>query len=489
MPRLERGGFMWGMDGVEFAIFVSCVMAEMILLAAQQPWVALGVAPVAVPLGALAAIRRRNRSLLRRLVTKVKHHVAVALGNTRWRFAEAPVRAGSINLPGEVGARVTVHSTKYQHGAFFFDAKTQRATAVLRCESAGWGLESDGDRTARGRAFQRLLNDMVRRRAVDRVAFMARTIPSETSMAVAAYEEAASRRSREDPWIQDVMDTVHAGDGYVDNEGDPLGPEAATAAVTRDCLVAVSISVPRAYRQIKSYGGSLDGAGQVLNEELKIFKEKLPECGVTSYKWLNAAELSDVVRLAVDPGAVEALARSEDERDPDEFSTGVALLIDDEDPKHLVTNGGVHSTFWISEWPQTAVSLGFLEELICRGDYTQTVTEVITAVEPGNGLRQVRKAIQGIESKFSLNDKLGRRTSPLDKRAAADLESREDELADGNVDVRTVGYVRVSAADQDRLEIIEERMNSAATAMDLQKLSGQQWQGFVASSIPVGWGM
>lgn len=489
MPRQERGGFMWGMDGPEFGILVACVMSIMLMLMLQRVLAAGAVALIAVPLGASCAFRWRNRSVIRHVAVKVQHKVKLALGNTRWRFAEAPIKAGEINLPGEVGARVTVHTTKYKNGAFFYDAKTQRATAVLRCESAGWGLESDSDRAMRGNAFKELLNGLVRRSAIERVVNIARTIPSETTAAVAAHDQVVADREVDDPWIQPVMDSVFAGDGYVDKDGDPLGPEHETAAVTRDCLVAVSISVPRAYRQIKSYGGSLDGAGQVLNEELKIFQDKLPDCGVTNSRWLSAAELSDVVRLAIDPGAVEILAQSREDRDLDEFSTGVALLVDDANPKYLVTNGGIHSTWWISEWPQTAVGLGFLEDMICQGDYTQTVTEVLTAVPTGSGLRQVRKALQALQSKFVLNEKLGRRTSPLDTRAQVDLESREDELADGQVDVRCVGYVRLSASDEDTLAIIEEKMTSAAGSMDLQRLDGQHWQGFVASSVPIGWGM
>src|SRR5699024_1665434 len=193
--------------------------------------------------------------------------------------------------------------------------------------------------------------------------------------------------------------------------------------------------------------------------------------------------------LALDVDATEILARTVDERDQDRFDLGSALLVDDADPEVLVTNGGVHSTFWISEWPHTEVPLGFLQDLICGRQYRSVVTPVCTTEDTGTGFRKTSREVDWMASVFDMNRRLGRRTSILDRRAVPDLKERENELADGHVQLRVVGYVRVSGRDGDELAGHEDRMHAAAPNLDLQRLKHLQWEGIVARSRPVGWGL
>lgn len=259
--------------------------------------------------------------------------------------------------------------------------------------------------------------------------------------------------------------------------------------MSRDTLLAISVSVSKAQKQIRSYGGGLQGAAEVLSSEIDRFRERVKECGVTHSEWLTPAQLGDVARLAIDLDATEVLARTVDDRDQDRFDLGSALLVDDQDPEVLVTAGGVHSTFWISEWPRTEVPLGFLQDLICKGQFPSTVTQVFTTEDTDAALRRISKSLDSIESKFDLNRRLGRRTSILDRRAVPELEERENELADGHVPMRVVGYVRVSGRDRDELAVNEDKMHAAAPNLDLQRLKHLQWEGFVSSSLPVGWGL
>lgn len=489
MPRLERGGFMWGLQFLEFLIVAIAILSIVGLMAAQQIVLALVWAVIAIPAAVCAIVAPGGRSLVRRGGTILRHRARLLLGETRWRTAEAPVPAGRLMLPGAVGARLSIHTTKYGHGALIFDAGTRRATAVIRCESAGWANASDDERASRGRGFRKVCNSLVKRPAVKRVAIMARTIPSDTVAAKATHDQTVRDREVHDPWIEDVMDEVWDGRRYVDGEGNLLGPEEQRVAVARDTLVVISVSIAEARGRVKSYGGGLAGAADVLAEEVRGMTERLRECGVTLSTWMTAADLGDAVRLAGDLDAAEILAKRHDGQDPDVFSRGAMLMVDDSNPKALVTSGGVHATWHIAEWPQTEVETGFLEDIICSGEYAHTVTQVFTPVGTGQGLRQVQKGITALESKFDINKRLGRPTSILDRRAAADLKDREEELADGNVDVRVVGYVRVSAKSKEELDVHEQEMMSAASSLDLQRMDGQQWEAFVASSLPVGWGL
>ncbi|GAB4097650.1 type VII secretion protein EccE [Brachybacterium horti] len=487
-PQHERGGFMWGLQLPQFVVVGVVIVSVVGLLMLQQLALAGLWAIVAVPVGVIAAITWKGRPLMYRIWSATKWRTRVILGETRWRTSEAPVPAGTMELPGDVGIRLSVHATKWG-GAITYDARAQRATAVIRCESQGWDLASDSDRSERAYGFAKLCQVISRAPAVDRVVTMARTIPSETTAARKAHESVVQKRAVDDPWGENVMNAVFTGREFVDGEGKLRGPEDQKSAVSRDTLLAISVSVPRAQKQIRSYGGGLQGAAEVLSGEIDRFRERVKETGVTHSEWLTPAQLGDVNRLAIDLDATEILARTVDDRDQDRFNLGVALLVDDADPEVLVTNGGVHSTFWISEWPRTEVPLGFLQDLICTGDFPMTVTQVFTTESTGAALRQVGKSLDSIESKFDINRRLQRRTSILDRRAVPELQERENELADGHVSMRIVGYVRVSGRDRDELAVNEDKMHAAAPNLDLQRLKHLQWEGFVASSLPVGWGL
>lgn len=487
-PRHERGGFMWGLQLHQFAVVSFVVLSIVGLIMLQRLGLALLWSCIAIPIGVVGATTWRGRPLMTRMWYGAKWRTRMALGETRWRTSEAPVHAGSIMLPGDVGARMSVHATKWG-GGIFFDARARRASAVVRCQSQGWDLASDEDRSSRARGFQKLCESIARSTAVERVVTMSRTIPSETTAAVKAHTEVVQKRGVEDPWGENVMASVFSGREFVDAEGKLRGPEDQQVAVSRDVLLVISVSVPKAQRQIKSYGGGLQGAAELIAAEVQQFRENVLECGVTTSEWLTPAQLGDAVRLAIDLDATEVLARTDDQRDQDLFDLGSALLVDDSDPEVLVTNGGVHSTFWISEWPRTFVGLGFLDSLICKAQYPCTVTQVFTTEPTGAALRRIAKAFDALESKTELNRRLQRRTSVLDRRAVPELEERENELADGHVSMRVTGYVRVSGRDRDELSVAESQMHAAAPNLDLQRLTHLQWEGFVASSLPIGWGM
>src|SRR5699024_11641116 len=74
-----------------------------------------------------------------------------------------------------------------------------------KCESQGWDLASDADRSERTQGFAKLCAMVARTPAVERVVSMARTIPSETTAARQAHERTVKEREVEDEWGQDVM--------------------------------------------------------------------------------------------------------------------------------------------------------------------------------------------------------------------------------------------------------------------------------------------
>lgn len=488
-PRLERGGFMWGLDGAQFTIVMSAVASVIFML----PIAGFGSAVVwflfvAGPLGVFGGLRWRSRSLVSLAVVYVTHTVRRARGRTVWKMSEKPIPTGTLPLPGRPGARVSVYGTKWGNGAVLFDAQSQRASVVIRCESVGWPLADDRDQ--RADAFAGVCRALVRRPHIERVAIQARTIPATRAAAVRWHEENTARKGVDDAWGQKQMADVLAGDAFVDADGRLRGPSSRVVPVQRDTLVVVSISVRKATRAIKAAGGGIEGAAQVLASEVRQFHEHLKSCGVSSSKWLTPAQVGDAIRIAVDPQAADRVQQMSVARtDENDLSHAAAMFVDDSDPHYVETSGGCHATFWVGGWPQTDVASGFLEQLICDGDYPHTVTMVLIPEPEGRALRKIEDQQQALDSKMSVNERLKRPTSVIDKKAAVELEERANEIAAGHVNVRVCGYVRVSGQDADDLELNIQSMERDSTRLDLQLLKRQQWDAFCASSLPLGWGL
>lgn len=488
-PRLERGGWMWGLDGIQFWVVMSAVFSVMLVMVIAGAPVALRWCVIALPVAIFGATSWGGRTLISRTRVLGEHMLRKMRGATTWSASEKPIPAGTLALPGKVGARITVHATVWAHGGLIYDAGTQRASVVLRCEAVGWPMADDDDRDGRAEAFADLCKSLIRRPHIERVAIQARTAPATRTAAVRWNAETVADREAVDAWGQDVMHDVLDGDLFVDAEGQLRGPESQVVPVRRDCLVVISMSVKKSAKVIKSSGGGLTGTAKVLATEVRAFGEELKRCGVTSVEWLTPAQIGDAVRIALDPDATDVLDQAALSRDEDVFDHGRALLVDDSNPSFLSTSGGMHATFWIGQWPQTEVAAGFLDTLIAEGSYPHCVTTVLTAEPPGIGLAAIERRRMALESKKDFNQRLKRPTSILDQRAEADLAEREEELANGHVNVRCVGYLRVSGRTEEDLELHLQMMHRDASRLDLQLLRRQQWEAFCASSLPLGWGL
>lgn len=487
-PRLERGSFMWGLDLAQFCLVIFGLVSLVLVLAFAGGKAALVWAIVAVPIVVFGAVSWNGRTAVSRVRVSVEHLMRRAAGKTEWRVSEKPVETGTLPLPGKPGARVSVYGTKWADGAVIFDAGAQTASVALRCESVGWPLSDDRDE--RASAFADVCRGLIRRPHMERLAIQARTIPATKQAAVTWNEEIQAQRNVNDEWGQDVMEQVLDGDQFVGAEGQPVGPESRVVPVQRDTIVVLTMNVKRAARAVKAGGGGLGGAAQVLAGEVRQFSEELKRCGVTSVQWLTPAEVGDAVRVALDPESADRIQQMAQGRtDPNGLAHAVPMFVDDDDPTKLVTSGGYHMTFWIGQWPQTEVGSGFLESLICEGDYPHVVTTVLRVEGVDKALRSIQDRRYALRSKQQMNQRLQRPDSILDEVAEADLREREEELASGHVNVHASGYVRVSGVDEDSLELNVQSMYRDANQLDVQLLKRQQWEAFCASSLPLGWGL
>src|SRR5699024_5395521 len=95
------------------------------------------------------------------------------------------------------------------------------------------------------------------------------------------------------------------------------------------------------------------------------------------------------------------------------------------------TDGYLHRTFIVTEWPQSKARLGFLSELVFAGDFRHTVTVMM---QPQDA-RKTMKQVQGRKADWQTSQNLRQRWKSSDSlehiRQREDIDIEEEEMVDG----------------------------------------------------------
>ncbi|NKX94260.1 hypothetical protein HF995_13440 [Sanguibacter hominis ATCC BAA-789] len=484
-PRLERQGFMFGMTGGQLGVLAGAGALLMRAVLSQDVTnIVTTILFVAGPLAAFGTIAVQRRALTTITLEIGVWYMRKLLGQTTWKVRpESTVEDHSFGVPGAVGTRISVHRTGFADGALLWDARENTATAVMRVEATSFALASDDDRAGRAAGWAQLCAQVVQHEGVSRVATYARTIPAASAAASDYYVRTSAQRGAgaaasewADAQYRELLD-----------QGRSL--DAAVGVVSRDTLVAITIDANAARNLIRGAGGGKRGMSLVMAREVAALGRLLEEAGATATSWLTAEEVAETIRVAFDPGAVDAL---EDRRahgaTPVQVPAAGPTVVHEE-VDHLVTDTGLHQTFWVAEWPRTEVPIGFLANLLCRGTYAHTFTQVFTPVPLHKALKDVADARMGIESQMNVNTRLGRPITAEMRASLDDVMEREQELTQGFGDVRFTGYLTISAPTEDGLGAARAEALMAASQLDLRLLKRQQAAAFTAAALPIGWGL
>ena len=155
------------------------------------------------------------------------------------------------------------------------------------------------------------------------------------------------------------------------------------------------------------------------------------------------------------------------------------------------TDGAVHRTYWVAQWPRLAVGPTFLSPLLLDGQAVRSVAIVLEPVAPERARREVEAQITTDEADEQLRAERGFRTTARQRRRQSATRQRERELADGHQEVRFAAYVTVSARDAGELEVACDRVEQAAQQahLDLQVMWGEQDLAFTHGALPIARGM
>jgi Putative type VII ESX secretion system translocon, EccE len=495
---LERMGFMLGLRVAQLAgmvaalfvglVFLNCGGLGGLLAAGAVVAIASCVFLITVcghtveewaPLTVRFLIGRvSGRARFRAQLGQVGHLVQVPEGGLDPQRPDEP-RA----LPTELCKLEFLEGELAQFGGTPFgvivDRQAKTLTAVLRCQGQSFALLDAEEREQRlaeyGSALAALARDGS---AVRRLAWTERTLPA-----------------NRDELAQYVIDHKRA-DLSLDEPADELVSyfqllrRAPDVAEDHVLLFSLQIDTFRAAARqaIKRQGGGDLGGLAVLADELGQVVDLLDAAGIAVSGVLTRRGVAAAVRNAYDPwGRQQRERASLDGVSP--ISAGP--MARDEHWSHIETDGALHTTLWIAEWPRIDVRATFLQPLLASSRATRTVTMVMELVGPSKAIRKAERAVNENATNESMRLRIGQRTTKRVQQKEQATSRREDELASGHAEVRFAGYITVSTPstpggiDELQSTVARVELEAKHAMLRVERMWGQQAESFTYGALPL----
>lgn len=389
-------------------------------------------------------------------------------GRLRYRSAAPGLGhpAGGVGLPQSLrGVRILSVPTAGGEVGVVRDGPTW--TAVVAVEPGAFALLDLADKERRVSRWGSVLAGFATpTNPVSRIQWIERT--------AAEPPDALGRHLREGLGLAPSDPAVHSYLGLIAAAGPP--------ARRHETFLCLQVDGRRAGRAIRRAGGGDAGGCAVLLRELSGLSERLRGAEVPVRGLLSPALVGQAIRLGFDPDARAAL----DARSPDGTArAGVSAaaagpMAAEEGWRTYRTDGAVHATFWISEWPRVDVGADFLMPLVLTTTAWRTIAVTIEALDPARAIRQAENARTSATSDEELRARLGFSATARRRRRQEALLDEEDETAAGHAGCRFSGYVTVSARSADELEdaIADVEHHAQGSRLELRPLWGEQAIGF-----------
>lgn len=452
--RLERRGVALGRSGAELALIGTGVLVAIGAVYGGGMAGLAVTAPVWLVACAAGLVRVRGRGVPAWAPIVTSWVAAHALGRTR--AARVPTPAAELTLPGIRRPLALAHCPALS-ADLVVDLTSATVTGALRVRGTGFVLDDAATREHKSAAWGRLLGGLCAQPQVLRVQVLTALAPGGLS---------APRR-----WWRDH--TARALDGPAAALGDLLDATFAEAS-RREHLIVFAVRNPRGRRRPDR--STLDQlAGTFASLAAAVEAADLVTDG-----WLDAAGVRAALRRGLDPWS------------PDDIDVRAA------EPAGVLeawdcwcTGTTWHATFWIAEWPRTAVDATFLQPLVVGTDAVRTVSLVAEPVPVAEALRAIRRARAEHRADAAQRDRLGQVEEQSTLAEVDDLDRREAELVAGHGDLRFSGLITVSATTSEALDAACRSLASdAARAMcDLVRLVGQQGAAHLACALPLARGV
>ncbi len=365
---------------------------------------------------------------------------------------------------------VRVLEVPYRDGAIgvLSESRRRRLTAVLACRVLAFSL-LDPEAQERRLARWGLILSGAAGGPVRRIQWLERTVPAQG-------DELAR-------WLHDERDPAVPlrGTPMVESYLELIGATT-RAAQEHEVLIALQIDPRRAADRGR------DAAVRTLVEQTERLADGLESAEVSVLGALGPRQLSRVLRTAFDPYARAELAALET-ADPAREGLSEANawpLGAEEHWEHYRSDGSLHATFWIGEWPRVEVSPMFMDALLGRSSVVRTVAVTFEPIAPERSTREAEAAITRDQADRELRHRFGQAETARQRQTQEAAVRREGELAAGHAEVRLAGFVTVTGRDPDDLRraCAEVHEQAVRARLELHRMYGQQAEAF-AFTLPL----
>jgi hypothetical protein len=359
-------------------------------------------------------------------------------------------------------------------------------TAVLRATDPGFVLLSEDDKAGRLAAWASVLASLAREAsAVHRLQWLERVLPA----------DGAGARCHDTHASADHADHAEHAEHATHASYRALLEAEVPGARRHEVLVALSVHAGRAGRLVKAAGGGHLGACAVLLREVAALRRRLADSSVAVGAVLGPDEVFEVLRDAytadprdrpgLDASATDGQYRAPSSSRPWPWPMGFAA-----EWGRCRADATWHATYWMAERPRTDVPPDFLGPLLLMSDVRRTVSVVMAPQGPVSAARKVGQARTADIADAELRRRGGFLATARRRREEEVLSHREVELADGHGLYLFSGYVTVTAADPDALDVACGRVEQAAAqaGLELRRCYGDQAHAFTCT-LPLGRGL
>ena len=377
-----------------------------------------------------------------------------------------PRPAGTLALPGDAAA-LRQYEDKESGAVMVHDPHAQTLTALLEVTHPSFILLDPGEQERRVHAWGRVLSTACRSTRIARLQVLERTVPDSGSGLSQWWAE-------------------HGNDdgSWVANTYRELIDRAGPAGERHISTISLSLDMRAASRAIRTAGGGLKGAAEVLKQEMHTLTTALRTADLKPSEWYTPGQLAVMLRSAYNPGVAATLERSG--TIGHDLATAGPVAVE-ETWEGLRSDSAHHAVLWISEWPRSLVYPGFLAPVLLSSGIRRSFTLLCDPIRSDQAARDIRKKKTEYISDAAQRQRVGQIEDAQQSAEYQDVLQQEADLTSGHGVLRYTGLIAVSAASNDELEAAVSAIEQAAiqASCETRRLVGQQAQAFVAAALPL----
>lgn len=377
-----------------------------------------------------------------------------------------PRPAGTLALPGDA-ARLREYVDPETGAAMVHDPTAGTLTVVTEITHPAFVLLDPGEQERRVTAWGRVLATVCRSGRIATLQVLERTLP-DSGQGLAEWW--AAHGTADGSWAATTYQEL------IERAG-PAGERHSTT-------LSLSLDMRAAARQIRTAGGGVKGAANVLRQEMGTLSAALRSADLTSKGWLSTGQIAVILRSAYDPAIAATLERHGDLGHDLATAGPVAVT---ESWGHLRSDSAYHCVVWISEWPRSMVHPGFLSPVLLSSGIHRALSLICTPLRTDQAARDIRRKKTEYISDAAQRARIGQIEDASQTAEYHDVLQQEADLTAGHGVLRYTGLISVSADSLEELEAAVAAIEQAAiqASCETRVLVGQQAQAFTAAALPL----